>query len=503
MEANHDSFDWNSFIGDHPLFGDLSKDEIGTLLDPGNSKQQTFKRGEVVFRAGEVSNSFFLIGDGSVDVELASEESSSTTICTLYRGDYFGELAAIDSQYGRAATILAHEDSILLEIKSKPFQEVIKANPELEFKLLTMLASRLRHVNDHLLKNTRLTYDTKFSLLSEKIESQSKVVDASLDASQAVFEQTKVRTSEVIDAAERGRARLTWMLSILTTGFTLLFAVLGFFGYTEFKAAESNAEKTDKILLEMQGKKEAIDDAVDRAVSAAEDIEKTKDDIAGFKRDLAELQQSKAVTNKAQNILFETLIPMFATQVDEKLLNENELQPGTLGLQLLELNDETITIKLLKKVYSMITESHEELLKADSKFHRARISFCTSFMYLYIYSDDPRTDDNELAKLLSNYLLLMTYAMNEDYAKDNDFYHNFMDARQYPLDGFTRRLQALQNGNVFDSDKVKRLAVKYDLAGRFNSELNQINDPNSEIRIPADKKKSINEILGFTYRPRS
>lgn len=511
MEAHHDSFDWRSFFSDHPLFGDLGQDEIDSLLDPGNSKQQSFKRGEVVFRAGEISNSFFLIGEGSVDVELASEESSATTICTLYRGDYFGELAAIDSQDGRAATILAHEDCILLEIKSKPFQEVIKANPELEFKLLTMLASRLRHVNDHLLKNTRLTYDTKFSLLSEKIESQSKVVDASLDASQAVFEQTKVRTSEVIEAAERGRARLTWMLSILTTGFTLVFGVLGFFGYTEFKAAESNAKKIDEILIEIQKKEVVIDAAANQAELSAKSIEdakenvaELKDTVAVVKTTLGEQEKTLDLSKQAQQILFETLIPIFSYQVDEKIRTGNDSEPGTIGLQMLALNDAEVTIKLLKRVFSMISESHQKILIGeDPEFHRARVSFCTSFMYLYFYSDDERTNENQLAKFLSSYLLLISYAIDDAYAKDNDFYHNIIDPKQYPLDGFNRRLQALLHGEVFGPDKIKLLTVKYDLAGKFDSELNQINDPDSGFNIAADQKKSINQILGYTFRPKS
>ena len=184
MKANHKTFDWYSFINNHPLFGELASDDINGLLDPNNSTPRTFKQDSVIFRSGELSNSFFLIGEGSVNVELASEDSSATNISILYKGDYFGEMSAIDNQYGRAATISAIEKCTLLEIKSRPFQQILKTNPELEFKLLSMLSARLRHVNDHLLKSTRLTYDTKFSLLSEKIESQSKVVEASLRASQ-------------------------------------------------------------------------------------------------------------------------------------------------------------------------------------------------------------------------------------------------------------------------------------------------------------------------------
>ena len=244
MGTSENKVDWYSFINDHPLFGDLKSDEISSLLDSKNSTCRTFESNNIIFRAGELSNTFFLIGEGSVNVELSSEDSNATNICTLHKGDFFGEMSAIDEQSARAATISANEKCELLEVKSTPFQQVLKENPELEFKFLSMLTARLRHVNDHLLKNTRLTYDTKFSILSEKIESQSKVVDASLKASQAVFEQTKIRTDEIIHAAERGRTRITWTLSTLTAGFTLLLALFSFFGYEKLDLAQ---QKLDSI----------------------------------------------------------------------------------------------------------------------------------------------------------------------------------------------------------------------------------------------------------------
>ena len=272
MKSNHKSFDWKAFIKDHPLFGELTSEETRNLLDSDNSTHRAFKRDDVIFRAGEMSNTFFLIGEGSVNVELSSENSSATNICSLYKGDYFGEMSAIDEQSGRAATILANEDCLLLEIKSNPFLKVIKANPELEFKLLSMLAARLRQVNDHLLKSTRLSYDTKFSLLSEKIESQSKVVDASLNASQAVFEQTKIRTSEIINAAERGRSRTTWVMSVLTTVFTVIFGIIGFLGYKELQTAEVKAKEIDDIVISIQEKEVLIQKSVIQAENAAKNM---------------------------------------------------------------------------------------------------------------------------------------------------------------------------------------------------------------------------------------
>jgi CRP-like cAMP-binding protein len=501
MTSHDDSYDWSAFLGDHPLFGELSGKDIEILLDPGNSAPRSYNRDEVIFRSGEIGNSFFLIGEGSVNVELSSEESSSTIISTLYKGDYFGEMSAIDSQGGRAATIAAREDCRLLEIRGKPFQKVLKSNPELEFQLLTMLTARLRHVNDHLLNNTRLTYDSKFSLLSEKIESQSKVVDASLNASKAVFEQTKIRTSEIIQAAERGRTRITWVISTLTGGFTLLLAVFSFLGYerlntaqqmlTDIEGVKTSVEETQKGIdnallwvearkLEIENSKSIVDDAVDRV------------DAIGLQ--ISALNQAISNSNKAGMILFRNLIPVFMLQVEKVIEAESQTDPGPyqsdpaeLGRQILEANNDQVTIDLFKRIFFTIEDSHRYSLEnvaslesglsdqrqraelvEENRLNRARISFYTEFMYLYIHDLQEKRADNAMARFLCNYILLLTYALDENYARDNDGYSSINSA-MFPRDSFDSRLKSLQV--EFQGMEVKRIKQ---LDSDFVSDLKQV-----------------------------
>ena len=440
MKSKSDGFDWRGFLGEHPLFGELGPDDVDKLLDPKNSSRREFSNESIIFRSGEIGNSFFLIGEGSVNVELESDGSSSTIITTLYRGDYFGEMSAIDAQNGRAATIIANEDCKLLEIKSKPFQQVLKANPELEFQLLSMLAARLRHVNDHLLQNTRLTYDTKFSLLSEKIESQSKVVDASLNASQAVFEQTKVRTSEIINAAERGRTRITWVMSTLTAGFTLLLALFSFLGYDKLNTAEDKLAEIEKAGLE-------VSKIRDEAMVEMETLKASVSDVTGnvdkLNEAIGDLNSAIDESVKARKVLFESLMPIFFEQVNDKLESESEVQPEELGHRILEANINGLTINFFKDVYNEIRISHDE-------GERHKISFYTSFLYLFLYEEKALKVDNPLARFLANYILMATYALNQDYARDNDFYHGLNPAK-FPRDGIQARIEALDRGSLSSS----------------------------------------------------
>jgi len=439
MKSKNDGFDWRAFLDQHPLFGELDSNEVDKLLDPQSSSQRKFKNEGVIFRAGEIGNSFFLIGEGSVNVELEGQGSSSTIICTLYRGDYFGEMSAIDSQHGRAATIVANENCKLLEIKSKPFQQVLKANPELEFELLSMLAARLRHVNDHLLQNTRLSYDTKFSLLSEKIESQSKVVDASLNASQAVFEQTKVRTSEIINAAERGRTRITWVMSTLTAGFTLLLGLFSFLGYDKLNTAEQKLNEIEDARLEIVQSKLEVAQEISEVKALGTSIDEVTSKVERLDDMITE-------SIKAKQILFETLVPVFFLQVEDKLNSGSGAEPEQLGRGILEADIDEVTINFFKKVYFEIMDAHGE-----SK--RDKISFYTSFMYLFLHSERAGEANNPLARFLANYILMATYALDQDYARDNDFYHG-VDSARYPRDGIETRIKALDRSSIAASVKT-------------------------------------------------
>ena len=415
MKSNRKSFDWHSFISQHPLFGELLLDEINSLLESGNSTHREFKQGNVIFRAGELSNSFFLIGKGSVNVELLSEGSSAINIDTLYKGDYFGEMSAIDNQNCRAATISANENSTLLEIKSMPFQKVLKTNPELEFKLLSMLAARLRHVNDYLLKSTHLTFDSKFALLSEKIESQSKVVDASLKASQAVFEQTKIRTDEIIHAAERGRSRITLITSTLTGVFTTLLLIFSFLGYDKLNTLEDFKKDFEQVQKDVETAQGKIEESKGKIENTKKSVDVTKEELD---KKIASINDSISDSNNAKNILFESLISLFMVRVEEFIKLEAEQgdkntveDPSNLADHILEIRDPFITIKLFIKLFYKIVDSQLE----ENKLNEARINYFAYYMDQYIFIENGQQAANHLAHFLSRYILLVTDTMPEEH----------------------------------------------------------------------------------------
>src|SRR5437762_14232776 len=86
-----------------PLFEGLPRGELGRIAR--SFKERRFSAGDTVTAEGAGGVGFFVIGEGTAKVEVHGEERGR-----LGAGDYFGELALIDDQARRTATIVADSD---------------------------------------------------------------------------------------------------------------------------------------------------------------------------------------------------------------------------------------------------------------------------------------------------------------------------------------------------------------------------------------------------------
>jgi CRP-like cAMP-binding protein len=94
MECNK-IFNWRNFLTQHPIFSSLSKREIDWLICDNVSYEYERSEGYEIIREGEISHSIYLIGSGSVQIILKAEEGSEIKLATLKKGEFFGEIAAI------------------------------------------------------------------------------------------------------------------------------------------------------------------------------------------------------------------------------------------------------------------------------------------------------------------------------------------------------------------------------------------------------------------------
>jgi CRP-like cAMP-binding protein len=99
--------------------------------------------GEVILREGRLGRELFVILDGTATVTRAGR-----IVNIRHRGDYFGELAAIEAM-PRSATVTATTDLDVLIIGPREF-EVMMEIPGFRNALLTGMSRRIREADDRL-----------------------------------------------------------------------------------------------------------------------------------------------------------------------------------------------------------------------------------------------------------------------------------------------------------------------------------------------------------------
>ncbi|MCA1593460.1 MAG: mechanosensitive ion channel family protein [Acidobacteria bacterium] len=109
------------------IFSPLTADERQALAE--SSAGHIFAPGEIIIRAGDHGASMFVIHRGSVDVRVETN-GHSRTLNTLREGDFFGEMALFTGE-PRTASVIAAEETEVLEIGHAAMKNLFETNPDL------------------------------------------------------------------------------------------------------------------------------------------------------------------------------------------------------------------------------------------------------------------------------------------------------------------------------------------------------------------------------------
>lgn len=109
------------------VFAPLSDEELRKLA--GSSVSRVFAPGEAIVRKGQEGNSMFVIVRGSVKVQIPSG-TVQRTINTLGAGDFFGEMSLLTGE-PRTATVVAEDETEVLQIRKNAIKPIFEHNPEL------------------------------------------------------------------------------------------------------------------------------------------------------------------------------------------------------------------------------------------------------------------------------------------------------------------------------------------------------------------------------------
>jgi len=129
-----------------PFFAGLETATLERVA--AGTRTRRFRRGEIIFHAGDPGDALFIIVAGEVKIALPSEEGDEAILATLGPGDVFGELALLDGapRSATASALVATEAVILPRDR---FRELVATEPAVRDTLLDALAGELRRLTTH------------------------------------------------------------------------------------------------------------------------------------------------------------------------------------------------------------------------------------------------------------------------------------------------------------------------------------------------------------------
>jgi CRP/FNR family transcriptional regulator, cyclic AMP receptor protein len=127
------------------LFSELSRKDLKRLA--AATITRAYKKGDVIVKEGEMAVAFYLITKGHVNVTHGGKGESQTAMAALGPGEFFGEMALLDS-YPRSASVTAVEDTECLVLSRWDFLAELRSNPFIAVQMLPTLSRRIRKLQE-------------------------------------------------------------------------------------------------------------------------------------------------------------------------------------------------------------------------------------------------------------------------------------------------------------------------------------------------------------------
>ncbi|NLL30212.1 MAG: Crp/Fnr family transcriptional regulator [Clostridiales bacterium] len=123
-----------------PIFNHLEEEQMIEIMKMARST--SYKKGEIIYYAGEESDSLYIVGRGKIRIYRLSESGKEQLVRILSPGDFTGELAlfnqSIHDSYAEAM-----EKTNVCTIKGSDIQKILLKYPSIALKILGEFSRRL------------------------------------------------------------------------------------------------------------------------------------------------------------------------------------------------------------------------------------------------------------------------------------------------------------------------------------------------------------------------
>lgn len=189
-----------------PLSSEEKQDEVRNLHElknffDDNGKPSTFKKGASIYKAGEHSNTVYLILKGVVKTH-QMEENGKQLITGLYKADDFLGLNAFDDHTPYKESAITVEATELAGISKQALKAILKHNKQVSLELMDLLTNDLTEAKSQLLqmayssgrRKTAQTILQFVDVLDKKPSDNIKISRADLASVAGIATENLIRT---------------------------------------------------------------------------------------------------------------------------------------------------------------------------------------------------------------------------------------------------------------------------------------------------------------------
>lgn len=106
-------------------------------------ERHTYKKGETVVFKGQITDGFYIIKKGSVNVVMKPKPGEENPVVVpLSAGDFFGEMSLLEETAATASVKASVDETEILTIPSGSFHKLLEMQPLMKKGLLDKIAKR-------------------------------------------------------------------------------------------------------------------------------------------------------------------------------------------------------------------------------------------------------------------------------------------------------------------------------------------------------------------------
>ena len=130
-----------TFLSSMDLFSGVQQDLLEPIVE--QSTVQSLQRGDMLFSEGDDANDLYIVLEGRVAIANRSFDGRESVVALMESGDLFGEMPLFRPD-GRSADARVLENSSVVVIPYVPVKSLYQEHPEMLWKIVDMLAERLK-----------------------------------------------------------------------------------------------------------------------------------------------------------------------------------------------------------------------------------------------------------------------------------------------------------------------------------------------------------------------